>query len=47
MSIIVDYSVEEQAYIEDCQVCCQPIQLSIRIGFPDSLEQLEAKRLQD
>jgi hypothetical protein len=25
ISILVDGSVEKQQYIEDCQVCCQPI----------------------
>jgi len=23
--VLIDASVEEQNYIEDCQVCCQPI----------------------
>jgi hypothetical protein len=26
----VDGSVEEQSYIEDCQVCCQPVQINVR-----------------
>jgi len=25
ISIMVDGSIEEQQYIEDCQVCCRPI----------------------
>ncbi|MCL7944261.1 CPXCG motif-containing cysteine-rich protein [Marinobacter sp. ATCH36] len=25
LEISVDPSVEEQEYVEDCQVCCQPI----------------------
>lgn len=25
IGILVDSSVENQAYIEDCQVCCRPI----------------------
>ncbi len=28
ISIELDLSVESQSYIEDCQVCCQPIQIS-------------------
>ena len=29
LEIIVDSSVRRQEYIEDCQVCCKPISLSI------------------
>ncbi len=28
ISMILDLSVEEQIYIEDCEVCCRPIQIS-------------------
>jgi len=28
ISISLDFSGGDQSYIEDCQVCCQPIQLS-------------------
>ena len=27
--ILVDASVERQSYIEDCSVCCKPIQLHV------------------
>ena len=27
--ILVDPSVETQEYIEDCQVCCRPIELTV------------------
>lgn len=26
--MVLDLSVEEQSYIEDCEVCCNPIQIS-------------------
>jgi len=29
ISILIDCSVEQQEYIEDCQVCCRPITLKI------------------
>ena len=32
ISIIIDCSIFSQSYIEDCQVCCRPIQLSINLG---------------
>ncbi len=31
ISILVDHSVESQDYIEDCEVCCQPISLRLEI----------------
>lgn len=35
LDISVDPSVAEQEYVEDCQVCCQPILL--RVTFDDNL----------
>lgn len=31
ISMLIDYSQNHQNYIEDCEVCCNPIQLIIRI----------------
>ena len=31
----VDPSVPEQTYIEDCQVCCRPIEFSCRVDSED------------
>ena len=36
--VLVDCSVEQQEYIEDCQVCCRPIQVLVSVdsnGLPD------------
>ncbi len=30
--IVVDASAGDQQYIEDCQVCCRPISISVWIG---------------
>lgn len=29
ISMLIDMSQRHQSYIEDCEVCCNPIQLSI------------------
>lgn len=29
IDILIDHSALEQKYIEDCQVCCRPIQMNI------------------
>ena len=31
ISVVVDHSLGEQEYVEDCQVCCRPMILSISI----------------
>ncbi|SIN95697.1 CPXCG motif-containing cysteine-rich protein [Algoriphagus halophilus] len=31
ISILIDPSVSKQQYIEDCEVCCNPIELKIEI----------------
>lgn len=31
ITIIVDESVPEQAYIEDCEVCCRPIVMHVLV----------------
>ncbi len=28
ISMILDLSIAEQSYVEDCEVCCSPIQIS-------------------
>ena len=32
IDIVVDCSVAEQDYIEDCQVCCRPINLTVSVN---------------
>jgi len=34
IDVLVDDSVPEQSYIEDCQVCCRPINFFVTIA-PD------------
>jgi len=31
ISIVVDFSAGSQVYIEDCQVCCQPMEVSVSV----------------
>lgn len=31
-TVLIDCSIASQQYIEDCQVCCQPINLDISIS---------------
>jgi len=37
IQLLIDCSIPEQQYIEDCQVCCRPIQITARVdaaGIP-------------
>ncbi len=36
--LLIDCSAGSQEYIEDCQVCCRPIRLLVRIGAEGTLE---------
>lgn len=31
IKVLIDCSVESQKYIEDCQVCCRPIEFDVTI----------------
>jgi len=35
ISIVVDFSAGPQAYIEDCQVCCQPMEVVVAVDTDD------------
>ena len=32
ITIVVDFSAGAQTYIEDCQVCCQPMSISFDVS---------------
>ena len=31
ISLLIDNSIDNQEYVEDCQVCCSPILISVEI----------------
>ena len=41
----IDLSAGPQSYIEDCQVCCQPIALSLLLTEEGQLREVTAERL--
>ena len=43
ISMLLDPSVRQQTYVEDCEVCCNPIQVSVR--FEE--EELQEFRAED
>ena len=45
ISMLLEPSNKEQQYIEDCEVCCRPIQ--IQYSFEESLQSFSAQSLED
>jgi hypothetical protein len=41
---VLDLSAGSATYIEDCQVCCQPIEFCVAAGVGGDLESLELRR---
>ena len=42
--MVLDTSVRRQKYVEDCEVCCQPIEIAYEVG-EDGLESFSAETL--
>lgn len=44
VDIVLDPSAGNQAFIEDCQVCCRPIELCVEFDANGELVGLQARR---
>ena len=38
IEVVIDLSVADQRYIEDCSVCCRPIEISISVADDETVE---------
>ena len=38
ISVLLDLSAGDQSYIEDCQVCCRPIEVSFTVDGSDDAD---------
>jgi len=45
ISMVLDVSVAQQVYVEDCEVCCQPIEVSYAVE-DEALTDFEARVLE-
>jgi transcription elongation factor Elf1 len=45
ISMVLDLSVRRQTYVEDCEVCCNPIEISYNVE-DDTLAEFAAKTLE-
>ncbi len=46
IDLIIDCSIDFQEYIEDCQVCCRPITMSINVSEEGAI-QVDARHQDD
>ena len=45
ISMVLDLSVHHDTYVEDCEVCCNPLEISYTVE-DETLESFEAKSLE-
>ena len=44
ISFLIDFSVPSQTYIEDCEVCCRPIEVAYELNDEQEFTSFEARR---
>jgi len=44
INLLIDCSVPDQHYIEDCQVCCSPIMISVTIDADSQIESVSTRQ---
>lgn len=44
VSVLVDTSIRRQSYVEDCEICCNPMELQV-VCEPDQLISFEVNEL--
>jgi len=47
LEVLIDESAGDQDYIEDCQVCCAPIEISVQIDASGQITNILTKRDSD
>jgi hypothetical protein len=47
LEVLIDSSAGDQDYIEDCQVCCSPIEISVQIDSSGQITNIQTKRDSD
>ncbi|MCG8394806.1 MAG: CPXCG motif-containing cysteine-rich protein [Pseudomonadales bacterium] len=43
IEMLVDTSVEEQEYVEDCHVCCRPLLVTVAVPFGSEAPQVAVR----
>lgn len=38
ISVVLDLSVDEQEYVEDCEICCRPLEIAYTVEHGEVVE---------
>ena len=44
INLLIDCSVPDQRYVEDCQVCCSPIMISVSLDTENQIESVSVRQ---
>ena len=47
LDIFIDHSLAQQEYVEDCQVCCRPIVLTVSVNADGTAADVETRTEDD
>jgi hypothetical protein len=47
ITVLLDWSAGTQSYVEDCQVCCRPIEFRLHTDIDGAPEAIETRRDDD
>ncbi len=45
VSALIDTTIKEQKYIEDCERCCNPVEIKLRLDSRNKVSEFSADRL--
>lgn len=46
ISMLLDPSIQQQHYVEDCEICCNPIEINSQFNSNNELESFQANNLE-
>ena len=46
ISMLLDPSITQQNYVEDCEICCNPIEINSQFNTNSELESFQANNLE-
>jgi hypothetical protein len=45
ISMLLDLTVDSQSYVEDCEVCCNPIQIDFQLDEDGEMTSFQAEQM--
>lgn len=47
ITLLLDTSAQDQTYVEDCEVCCQPLEVAFAVDAEGDLVRFSVRRLDE